>query len=479
MAYDAANQMTSLTRYADNDGSLVVATSNYVYDNAGRLTNLTHSTGGSAISSYNWQYDQINRITQFTSPDGTNNYNYDGTGQLTGTDSSYQSDETYVYDENGNRINTGYVTGGNNQLLSDGIYNYEYDKEGNRTKRTEIANGEVTQYSWDYKNRLTQVVVVDANGVVQHQADYTYDVFDRRISKSVDADGDGSAIASVEQFVYDGDNIALVFNGSGDLTSRYFYGTEVDQILAQEKATGEVLWTLTDNQGTVRDLIDSTGTVLNYITYDSYGNTTSESNSAVDFRFGYTGREWDAETGQYYYRARYYDPTVGEFISSDPIGFAAGDANLYRYVGNSPINYIDPTGHRGVPPARPPSRPPTPTRIPTIPSQPSQNPYRPGTGSPGYPIPGYPNALPKPNSSPVHPTCLTLPGQTCNPKQFDPNTQLEQIKKGINPNSCPNLDFKYEDEEWPIPFRERDRWPKGSAAIRSQSTSFQVGGSNM
>jgi RHS repeat-associated protein len=187
-------------------------------------------------------------------------------------------------------------------------------------------------------------VVTDNAGKIVNQADYTYDVFDRRISKAVDSDGAGSAIATVEQFVYDGDNIALVFDGNGSLTSRYFYGTGVDQILAEEKATGAVLWALSDNQGTVRDLIDSSGTVLNHITYDSYGNVTSESNNAVDFRFGYTGREWDAETGQYYYRARYYDPKVGEFISSDPMGFAAGDANLSRYVGNSPTNRTDPTG---------------------------------------------------------------------------------------------------------------------------------------
>ena len=95
---------------------------------------------------------------------------------------------------NGDRINPGYVTGSNNQLLSDGIYNYENDAEKNRTKRTEIANSEVTQY----RNRLIQVVVVDANGVVQNSADYTYNVFDCWISKTVDSDGEVSAIALVE-----------------------------------------------------------------------------------------------------------------------------------------------------------------------------------------------------------------------------------------------------------------------------------------
>ena len=64
----------------------------------------------------------------------------------------------------------------------------------------------------------------------------------------------------------------------------------------------------------------------------------------MEFRFGYTGREQDAETGLDYYRARYYDSAVGRFISEDPIGFGAGDANLYRYVGNSPTNYTDPSG---------------------------------------------------------------------------------------------------------------------------------------
>jgi RHS repeat-associated protein len=86
------------------------------------------------------------------------------------------------------------------------------------------------------------------------------------------------------------------------------------------------------------------GAVVNQIDYDSYGNIVGQTNPSVTFRFGYTGREWDGETGQYYYRARYYDPTVGQFISQDPIGFAAGDANLYRYVGNSPTNFTDPSG---------------------------------------------------------------------------------------------------------------------------------------
>jgi RHS repeat-associated protein len=136
----------------------------------------------------------------------------------------------------------------------------------------------------------------------------------------------------------------LSFDGAGTQTHRYFYGTGVDQVFVDENAQGRVLWTLTDNQGTVRDLIDSAGAIQNHITYDSFGKITSQTNSSITTIFGYTGREYDGETEQYYYRARYYDQNIGRFVSEDPIGFAAGDPNIYRYVGNSPTNFVDPLG---------------------------------------------------------------------------------------------------------------------------------------
>jgi RHS repeat-associated protein len=110
-----------------------------------------------------------------------------------------------------------------------------------------------------------------------------------------------------------------------------------------------VQWALSDQQGSVRDVINSQGQLLNHIRYDSFGNITSQSNANVDFRFGYTGREFDEETGLYYYRARYYDAAIGRFISEDPMGFGAGDSNLYRYVGNSATNFTDPTGNFMIP----------------------------------------------------------------------------------------------------------------------------------
>ncbi len=342
-SYNAASQMTGIVRYTDLLGTQNVANSDYNYDLSGRLTQLTHKRSTTTYANYQWTYDAANRITQYISPDGTSNYNYDNRDQLVGSDHSYQTDEDYSYDANGNRTNAGYQTGQNNQLLSDGTYTYTYDNEGNRTSRTTIATGEITSYEWDFHNRLTGVTTKDSNGNITKAVGDTYDAYDRRIAKSIDTAGSGPATSVTERIVYDGSNIALTFDGQGYQTHRYLFGPGVDQVLADETTTG-INWSLVDNQGTVRDIIDSSGGVLNHLIYDSFGRVTNETNSNVDFRYGYTGREWDKETGLNYYRARYYDASTGRFLSQDSIGFGAGDINLYRYVFNSPINFIDPSG---------------------------------------------------------------------------------------------------------------------------------------
>jgi RHS repeat-associated protein len=93
-----------------------------------------------------------------------------------------------------------------------------------------------------------------------------------------------------------------------------------------------------------RDITNNPGGVQNYLRYYSFGKISSQTNANFSTRFNYTGREFDAETGLYFYRSRYYDPGVGRFLSEDLIGFGGGDANLYRYVGNSPVNFVDPFG---------------------------------------------------------------------------------------------------------------------------------------
>jgi RHS repeat-associated protein len=125
-------------------------------------------------------------------------------------------------------------------------------------------------------------------------------------------------------------------------------------VLSDEQVTslnnpGDVLWPLTDNLGTVRDLAtydsqqDET-TVANHRTFDAYGNLTSQTNSAVDHLFAFTGRQLDEATGMQNNLNRWYDASVGRWLSQDPIGFAPRDGNLYRYVRNEATIAGDPNG---------------------------------------------------------------------------------------------------------------------------------------
>jgi RHS repeat-associated protein len=130
------------------------------------------------------------------------------------------------------------------------------------------------------------------------------------------------------------------------MLKRYLYGEAVDQLFAQEdlsKTLGDTtrnLWPLVDHLGTVRDLAKQDGTIATHFKYDSFGNVTSGDTSKT--RYLFTSREFDTATKLQYNRARYYDAAVGRWISEDPLGFAAGDANVGRYVGNAAIDVIDP-----------------------------------------------------------------------------------------------------------------------------------------
>ena len=136
---------------------------------------------------------------------------------------------------------------------------------------------------------------------------------------------------------------------NGSLTSRYLYTRAVDEVFArladdQQNGQLELSWYIADRLGSIRQQVQPDGTILSEINYDSFGNIVSETNPSAGDRFKFTGREYDDLTDLYYYRARWYDARTGKFLSEDPLGFAAGDYNLSRYVGNAPVNTIDPSG---------------------------------------------------------------------------------------------------------------------------------------
>jgi RHS repeat-associated protein len=139
-------------------------------------------------------------------------------------------------------------------------------------------------------------------------------------------------------------------DGTNQLIARYLHGDEFYQTFARvdlraANASERVLWYLTDHLNSVRLVLDESGAVLNQIAYDAFGNIVAQLNPLLVNPILFASRDFDAETGLYYNRARYLDPTTGRWTTQDPLGFAAGDANLYRYVGNTPTMLVDPSGY--------------------------------------------------------------------------------------------------------------------------------------
>jgi RHS repeat-associated protein len=343
LAYDSVGRLGSLTRTANGDPSTTIST-NYALDLLDRVTSITHrKVAGedvSILSGFGYSFDANGRVASYSGPEGSLSFALDANGQLVSVTGARA--ENYQYDPVGNRSAT--ITAAGNLLLNDGQFAYTYDLEGNRKTRTRISDGQVTEFFWDYRNQLTKALVKDANGVLLKELRFTYDVVNRRVGVWVDGDGAGPADPDQVWTVYDGANPYMDFDGEGQLQARYLYGPGIDELFARIGTGEDPEWFLTDRLGSVRQIVDASGAVLDDIGYDSFGGILSETNPAEGDRFKFTGREYCPELGLYYYRARWYDPAVGRFISQDPIGFSAGDPNLYRYVGNAPGDGIDPSG---------------------------------------------------------------------------------------------------------------------------------------
>ncbi len=212
-----------------------------------------------------------------------------------------------------------------NELISTSRSSYTYDYNGNLISKSG-SNG-ATSYAWDYENRLASVTLPGSGGTVS----FKYDPFGRRIQKS--------GPAGTTNSLYDGANIVADLDVSGAVLARYTQGSGIDEPLASVTGLGAAFFEA-DGLGSVTSLSGASGATDGY-TYKPFGITTADGSNPNRFRF--TGREWDQETGLYYYRARYHDPSVGRFISEDPTWFHGG-INFYAYVGNNPTHFIDPTG---------------------------------------------------------------------------------------------------------------------------------------
>ncbi len=309
-SYDPASQVTAISHQL-TALSQQINKAEYGYNGVGNRTSLTDRRGTQAFG-----YDQLDRLTSASHP-------------LLGTAQSF------AYDAVGNRTTAGNVTNAGNQLTADATHTYQYDDNGNLTRKTLLATGNYTQYTYDAENRLTKVEdFVAGNSTAAFTNTYRYDGLGRRIEKV--------ANGQTRRYIYDGEDILLESDGSNVLQARYTHGPGIDEPIAVTKGANTFFYHQ-DGLGSVTDLTDSTGATAKSYSYDAYGNVL-ESPGTVDQPYTYTGREFDAESGLNYYRARHYDPSTGRFLQKDPIGIFGGTNNLYQYAGGNPISLIDPLG---------------------------------------------------------------------------------------------------------------------------------------
>jgi RHS repeat-associated protein len=262
---------------------------------ASRVTAIGYAAGATVIGDLSYTYDRAGRRTtaggslaRVSLPAAVGSTTYNAANQLT----KWATNQTKpTYDPNGNTLTDGTLT-----------------------------------YVWNARDEL--VSLKTGNTVT---ATFAYDGLGRRISKTVSG--------TTTRFAFDLADFVQEQNASGTPTANLLTGG-LDQTFGRTDAAG-TRTLLSDALGSTVALADAAGVVGTSYTYEPYGKT-SQTGSANANSQQFTGRENDGPL--YYYRARYYQPTFGRFVSEDPAGFAAGDPNLYRYVGGSPTNLTDPSG---------------------------------------------------------------------------------------------------------------------------------------
>jgi RHS repeat-associated protein len=346
-SYDSLNRMTGITDFAGRNFTFSYdalgrrtgltrpngVNTTYSYDALSRLLSVLHQAGSTVLDGAAYTYDAAgNRISKTTLPANTAyDYSYDPIYELTQATlaSTGKATEKYTYDAVGNRLyqpGVPYTYNSSNEMLTREGAPYTYNNNGNRLSKTDGSG--TTSYTWDYENRLTSLTV-PGTGTISHQ----YDPFGRRIEK---VSPSGTTI-----YVYDGDNIIEDLNANGSLGERYTYGPGVDEPLVGQRQP-KIFYYEADGLGSITSLTDPTGAIAATYTYDSFGFMTASTGSATNW-FRYTGRQFDSTGGLYYYRARYYDPMSGRFLSEDPLQFDVS-TNFYPYAGSNPVLFGDPLG---------------------------------------------------------------------------------------------------------------------------------------
>ena len=343
--FDAAGRQTSQTNPNNTSVSLG-------FDEADQLLQIQHLTGASLLAQFDYQLNVVGDRTQQTEQIGlglrTRDMGYDVLDRLTGVTSTDGANEGFSFDAVGNQLQVGQQHDAANRILEDANFTYKHDKNGNLIeKRSKTDPNDMTFLDWDAEDRLVKVTTP------AHVVEFKYDALNRRIEKKVTEVA--TSVVTTTRFIYNGVDILLEADGNNQLWVKYTHAAGIDRPLAREELDSSLNTVAVqvyhqDGNNNIVALSDFSGNLIESYEYSAFGklslfDASHTPTTAPPLQsFTFTGREFDPETGLYFYRARYYDPVTGSFIGEDPVGFFGGDANLYAYVFNNPVNWIDPFG---------------------------------------------------------------------------------------------------------------------------------------
>ena len=351
----------------------------YGYDYQNRLTSMTNETGKGVVSKYSSTYlkngQKAEEVSTVMDKNGKNTkktaaYTYDMLGRITRETKTGREDISYTYDANNNRKQmtignktTAYQYNKNDELLrtdtlhtdteKNDVVIYKNDKNGNQlatVNRSEIpAEAKDTSYiDVDVTlgdNQLNDNVVNHYNALNQltetltknYKVSFTYDAEGLRTGKTVNGEK--------TVYVWDGDQVVMELSKGGAVQKRYIRGN--DLVYADKGENTEKTYYVTDMHGNVVQLLDESGNVTKTYEYDSFGNEVKpEKKDENPYR--YCGEYYDKETEEVYLRARYYEPSVGRFITRDTYTGESDEPlslHLYTYCANDGVNMVDPSGH--------------------------------------------------------------------------------------------------------------------------------------
>lgn len=385
--YDLGNRLTNLENHLGQNFA-------FTYDNANRLkfinrpgsntmmdfdsssfvSGVTHKKGSQIVNQQTFERDALGNKIRITSSRGVANFTYDQDSQLksasnTEATAPYQS-ETFNYDSLGNRTNDQLGSFAYDQkksrLMEDYKYFYAYDNNGNLITRTAKGlSGTVTNFVYTSENQLKEVH--ETVSFVQIKSSlYSYDAAGRRTKKIVIDHIDG-AKSFERHFVFDENERLADYNHDNEVLAVHTHsGLRTDDTLSTQittegrtaglaQASGSYFY-LKDSLGTITDVVDVSGNLIQHYVYSSFGKILKITDAAEQVTvtpvlkpdYTFTNRELDEETSLYYYRARYYEDGIGRFLQEDPDAGSAGDPKSFFtkhvYVTNNPQKFTDPSG---------------------------------------------------------------------------------------------------------------------------------------